>query len=72
MVFYFCYDYILQLLMFIEIYLIPFYMVWFAEALVIIFEFNENMGVVTSNHTLFHDVAPGAPLVKCLRNHPCV
>ena len=53
MVFYFCYDYILQLLMFIEIFLIAFYMVWFAEALVIIFELNENMGVVTINHTHF-------------------
>ena len=35
-------------------------MFWFAEALVIIFELNENMGVVTINHTPFH-FQKGAP-----------
>ena len=48
-------------------------MVWFAEALVIIFEFNEYYrGVVTINHTPLHDVVPGAPLLKCFIIHPCL
>ena len=45
-------------------------MVWYAEALAIIFEFNENMGVVARNHTSFHDVASGAPLLNVLEITP--
>ena len=56
--------------MFIKIFLIVSDPVWFVEALIIIFKFNENIGVVTRNHTPFHDVAPGVPLFKCFGNPP--
>ena len=52
--------------MFIKTFLIAFYTVWLAEVLVIIFEFNENMGVVTRNHTPFHDVALEPPMLNVL------